>query len=911
MAEEVLNSIVRVTAGTGIWSDRPHRYTLGDSGWAFGIAWRALRIRDGSDVFLRVNLRPMEELAYWRVMSAGRNVYVSVTVSHGGLSETKKADFHWGTDDDRNDWYAQNIGWHGDESGVTTYDEIVSSTTGTLYTSLKFEGVGYGEVSIRIDDADSSGKGPSGDIYGVTYDGSQLRVNGQLNAPVTVATMPTVYRVPSAPTLMPSSQESSEGVLGLSYTVGGASSDKSAETYCTECLLEAVRIDNEKVFNASLWDASTLKVKSLPVKGGTYRLSLPEWGILPYLLRVSLLSATGEKVPSKPIGVFPPNRPISGLSVERFGNKGASLTWEPPGSKGSYGVAVYVGDERKAILGKDATSWQSASLWPGDGKKTVKEFSVATVSTSMGYDEFLKSAGVTATMEGYASVAATAKLSNGGNPPDPPASVAADNVVDGKAGMTCRATVSYGAQAAPTLRDTVEVCLSGDWGKSKSAECLATASGSTAFDLDASGSAGMRYEVYARMESEDGTSKETMSGYVYGPSVAPKSVEVRRDGFDVSVWAEFEQVSDKRMDPYAQRWSCSMDVQEGVSKEEVSKEDGDVSYKGAIKLMSMTAKDGSALLLGEVSAHVLTYPGDKEGTGAWNSETVSGTALGAIGPVRNLVVSQSYGGEHEFTATWGRPIGDTGDVGVTYEVSTVYDGVRHVVAKALPDAASPSIGFDDVYRGAAELEVVAVRNGHRSEPVSVSYLYKPIELSAPKITGATSEDGVTFTLKLTPAVGGTPVQTNDGNGYRYVVFAEAAQDASQSPAASEAVSSSWLSSDEHGIRVVVSSPETVWYRVAAVDAAGYMSDLSDAYGLRMGTPGTGVLVYGARDVLVSECVIEGASKAVSALGGAVVSVRDCVMERASDAASGAGRYYNADRESSISEDGVSWRVSET
>ena len=98
--------------------------------------------------------------------------------------------------------------------------------------------------------------------------------------------------------------------------------------------------------------------------------------------------------------------------------------------------------------------------------------------------------------------------------------------------------------------------------------------------------------------------------------------------------------------------------------------------------------------------------------------------------------------------------------------------------------------------------------------------------------------------------------------------------------------------------------------MAAVDAAGYMSDLSDAYGLRMGTPGTGVLVYGAQDVLVSECVIEGASKAVSALGGAVVSVRDCVMERVSGDASTAGRYYNADEKSSISEDGVSWRVSE-
>lgn len=902
MAEEILGSIDRASASTGIWSDRESRYTLGDSGWAFGIAWRALRIRNGSDVFLRVTLRPMEELAYWAVMSAYRRASASVTVSHGGSSETKKVYFDWGSDDDRNQWYAQNIGWHGDVSGVTTYDEIVSSTAGVRFEELKFLGVGYGDVSIRIDDVDSSGKGPSGDIYGVTHDGSQLGVNGQLNAPVTVATMPTVYRVPSAPTLMPSSQASSEGVLGLSYTVGGASSDKSAETYCTECLLEAVRMDNEKGFDASLWDASTLKVKSLPVEDGTYRLSLPEWGILPYLLRVSLLSATGEKVPSKPIGVFPPNRPVSGLSAERFGNKGASLTWEPPGSKGSYGVAVDVDGKWKETLGKDATSWQSASLWPGDGKRTVKEFSVSTVSTSDGYREFLKSAGVTATMEGYASAAATAKLSNGGNPPDPPASVAADNVVDGKAGMTCRATVSYGAQAAPTLRDTVKACLSGDWEKSKSAECHADASGTTAFDLDASGSAGMRYKAYARMESEDGTSKESVSGDVYGPSVAPKSVEVRRDGFEVFVWAEFEQVSDKHMEPYAQRWSCSMD---GLDE----KKEGDVSYKESpVMLASMTVEDGSSLLIGKFSASVLTYPADK-GTGAWNSETVSGEASGAIGPVRNLVVSQSYGGGHNFTATWGRPAGDTGNMGVAYEVSTVYDGVRHVIK--MEDEQATSIGFDDMYRGAATLEVVAVRNGYRSKPTFVSYLYQPMELTAPKITGARSDDGVTFTLKITPAVGGTPIQTDSGNGYRYVVFAGAAQDASQSPAASEAVSSSRLSDDKNGISVVVSSPETVWYRVAAVDAAGYMSDLSDAYGLRMGTPGTGVLVYGARDVLVSECVIEGASKAVSALGGAVVSVRDCVMERASGAASGAGRYYNADRESSISEDGVSWRVSET
>lgn len=904
MAEEILGSIDRASASTGIWSDRESRYTLGDSGWAFGIAWRALRIRNGSDVFLRVTLRPMEELAYWAVMSAYRRASASVTVSHGGSSETQNVYFDWGSDDESKPYYAQNIGWHGDVSCVTTYDSIKNLSTGNvLFEKLEFRGVGYGDVSIRIDDVDSSGKGPSGDIYGVTYDGSQLRVNGQLNAPVTVATMPTVYRAPSAPTLMPSSHASSEGVLGLSYTVGGASSDKSAETYCTECLLEAVRMDNKKGFDASLWDASTLKVKSLPVKDGTYRLSLSEWGILPYLLRVSLLSATGEKVPSKPIGVFPPNRPVSGLSAERFGNRGASLTWEPPGSKGGYDVAVDVDGERKDTLGKDATSWQSASLWPGDGKKTVKEFSVATVSTSREYKGFLKSSGVTATMEGYASGAATAKLSNGGNPPDPPASVAADNVVGGKAGMTCRATVSYGVQAAPTLRDAVEACLSGDWGKSKSAECPASASGVTAFDLDASGSAGMRYRAHARMVSEDGTSKESVSGYVYGPSVAPKSVEVRRDGFGVSVWAEFEQVSDKHMEQYAQRWLCSMD---GLD------ENGDVSsYDGPVMLMSRTAEDGSALLLGDVSARVLTYPVDK-GTGAWDSETVSGTASGAIGPVRDLVVSQSYGGEYSFTATWGRPAGDTGDMGVTYEAATVYDGVRHVVNKdPIPDSDAPSVGFGDVYGGAATLEVVAMRNGHRSKPVSVSYLYQPMELTAPKITGARSDDGVTFELTLNPAAGGTPFQTDGGNGYRYVVFAGASQDASQSPAASEAVSSSSLSGGGKVISVVVASPETVWYRVAAVDAAGYMSDLSDAYGLRMGTPGTGVLVYGARDVLVSECVIDGASKAVSALGGAAVSVRDCVMERVSDAASGAGRYYNADRESSISEDGVSWRVSET
>lgn len=902
MAEEILDSIVRASAGTGIWSERPNRYTCGDySGWAFGIAWRAERVRDGSSVFLRVNLRPMEELAYWEVLSAHRRASVSVTVSHGGSSETKKAYFDWGSDNEENDWYAQNIGWHGDVSGVTTYDEIVSSTTGTLYTSLKFEGVGYGEVSIRIDDVESDGKGPSGDIRAIRSDGSELAITGQLRAPVTVATMKTVYREPSAPTLMPSSQASSEGVLGLSYTVGGASSNKSAETYCTECLLEAVRMDNKKGFNANSWDASTPKVKSLPVKDGTYRLSLSEWGILPYLLRVSLLSATGKKVSSKPIGVFPPSRPVSGLSVKRFGNMGASLTWELPKSSGNYSVAVDVDGKRKATLGKDATAWQSASLWPGDGNKTVKEFSVATVSTSEGYKEFLKSAGVTAIAAGYASGAATAKLSNGGNPPDPPTSVSADNVVGDKAGMTCRAVVSYGAQAAPTLRDTVEVCLSGDWGKSKSAECPATASGSTAFDLDASGSAGMRYEVYARMESEDGTSKESVSGDVYGPSVAPKSVEVRRDGFEVSVWAEFEQVSDKHMEPYAQRWSCSMD---GLDEKE-----GDVSYEESpVMLASMTVEDGSALLLGKVSASVLTYPDGKD-TGAWNSETVSGEALGAIGQVRRLVVSQSYDGTHNFTATWDRPAGDTGDMGVTYEVSTVYYGVRHVIERE--DKQATSIGFDDMYGGAATLEVVAVRNGYRSKPMSVSYLYQPMELTAPKITGAKSDDGVTFTLTLNPAVGGTPLQAKEGgNGYRYVVFAGAAQDASQSPAASEVVLSSDLA-DGKGISVVVASPETVWYRVAAVDAAGYMSDLSDAYGLRMGTPGTGVLIYGARDVLVSECVIEGASKAVSALGGAVVSVRDCVMERASGAASGAGRYYNADRESSISEDGVSWRVSET
>lgn len=900
MAEEVLDSIVRVTAGSGIWSERPNRYTCGDySGWAFGIAWRATRVRDGSDVFLRVNLRPMEELAYWRVMSARRRASASVTVSHSGSSETKKAYFEWGTDDERNDWYAQNIGWHGDESGVTTYDSIVSSTTGTLYTSLKFEGVGYGEVSIRIDDVESDGKGPSGDIRAIRADGSELAITGQLNAPVTVATMKTVYREPSAPTLMPSSQASSKGVLGLSYTVGGASSNKSAETYCTECLLEAVRMDNKKGFNANLWDASTLKVKSLPVKDGTYRLSLSKWGMLPYLLRVSLLSATGKKVSSKPIGVFPPSGPVSGLSVKRFGNKGASLTWELPKSSGNYSVAVDVNGTREATLGKDAKSWQSASLWPGDGKKTVKEFSVATVSTSEGYEEFLKSAGVTAIAAGYASGAATAKLSNGGNPPDPPTSVSADNVVGGKAGMTCRAVVSYGAQAAPTLRGHVEACLSGDWGKSKSAECPATASGSTVFDLDASGSAGMRYNAHARMESEDGTSEESVSDYVYGPSLAPESVEVRRDGFDVSVWAQFAQASGDRMEPYVQRWSCSANGLGDAS--------GDVSsYDKPVMLMSKTAADGSALLLEKVTASVLTYPGDK-GTGAWDSAAVSGETLGSIGPVSNIVVSQLYGSEKGFSATWDRPKGDTGNMGVTYEVATVYDGVRHVVEGALK---TTSIEFDGAYRGAASLEVVAVRNGHRSEPAFASYLYQPMELSAPKINGAESKNGVTFTLKLDPAVGGTPIQTDGGNGYRYVVFAGAAQDASQDPAASDAVSSSWLSDVNNGISVVVSSPETVWYRVAAVDAAGYMSDLSDAYGLRMGTPGTGVLVYGAQDVLVSECVIEGASKAVSALGGAVVSVRDCVMERVSGDASGAGRYYNADEKSSISEDGVSWRVSE-
>lgn len=903
MAEEILDSIVRVTAGSGIWSERPNRYTCGDySGWAFGIAWRAERVRDGSSVFLRVNLRPMEELAYWEVLSAHRRASASVTVSHSGSSETKKAYFDWGSDDESKGWYAQNIGWHGDVSGVTTYDSIINlSTKEVLYRSLKFEGVGYGEVSIRIDDVDSSGKGPSGDIYGVTYDGSQLRVNGQLNAPVTVATMKTVYREPSAPTLMPSSQASSKGVLGLSYTVGGASSNKSAETYCTECLLEAVRMDNKKGFNANLWDASTPKVKSLPVKDGTYRLSLSEWGILPYLLRVSLLSSTGKRVSSKPIGVFPPSRPVSGLSVKRFGNKGASLTWELPKSSGNYSVAVDVNGERKATLKKDATAWQSASLWPGDGNKTVKEFSVATVSTSEGYEEFLKSAGVTAIAAGYASGAATAKLSNGGNPPDPPASVSADNMVGGKAGMTCRAVVSYGVQAAPTLRGHVEACLSEDWGKSKSADCPATASGSTVFDLDASGSAGMRYKAYARMESDDGTSEESVSDYVYGPSVAPESVEVRRDGFDVSVWAQFAQASSERMEPYAQRWSCSANGFDDAS--------GDVSsYDEPVMLMSKTAADGSALLLGDVTASVLTYPGDK-GTGAWDSDAVSGNASGAIGPVSNIVVSQLYGSGKGFAATWNRPKGDTGNMGVTYEVATVYDGVRHVVEGAFK---TTSIEFDGAYSGAASLEVVAVRNGYRSKPASASYMYQPMELSAPKITGAESKNGVTFTLKLDPAVGGTPIQTDDGNGYRYVVFAGAAQDASQQPAASEAVSSSWLSStkEEAGIRVVVASPETVWYRVAAVDAAGYMSDLSDAYGLRMGTPGTGVLVYGAQDVLVSECVIEGASKAVSALGGAVVSVRDCVMERVSGDASTAGRYYNADEKSSISEDGVSWRVSE-
>ena len=901
MAEEILDSIVRVTADSGIWSERPNRYTCGDySGWAFGIAWRAERVRDGSSVFLRVNLRPMEELAYWEVLSANRRASASVTVSHGGSSETQEAYFDWGSDNEKNDWCAQNIGWHGDVSGVTTYDSIVSSTEGTLYTSLKFEEVGYGEVSIRIDDVESDGKGPSGDIRAIRADGSELAITGQLNAPVTVATMKTVYREPSAPTLMTSSQASSKGVLGLSYTVGGASSNKSAETYCTECLLEAVRMDNKKGFNANLWDASTLKVKSLPVKDGTYRLSLSEWGMLPYLLRVSLLSATGRMVSSKPIGVFPPSRPVSGLSVKRFGNMGASLTWELPKSSGNYNVAVDVDGKPVATLGKDATAWQSASLWPGDGNKTVKEFSVATVSTSKGYESFLKSAGVTATAAGYASGAATAKLSNGGNPPDPPTSVYADNVVDGKADMTCRAVVSYGVQAAPTLRDHVEACLSGDWGKSKSADCPATASGSTVFDLDASGSAGMRYKAYARMESDDGTSKESMSDYVYGPSIAPESVEVRRNGFDVSVWAQFAQASGDRMEPYAQRWSCSADGFDDAS--------GDVSsYAEPVMLMSKTAADGSALLLGDVTASVLTYPGDKKGTIAWNSATVSGTVDGAIGPVQNLVVSQMYGSGKGFAATWNRPKGDTGNMGVTYEVATVYDGVRHVVEGALK---TTSIEFDGAYRGAASLEVVAVRNGHRSEPASASYLYQPMELSAPKITGAESKNGVTFTLKLDPAVGGTPIQTNGGNGYRYVVFAGAAQDASQTPAASEAVSSSWLSIDGNGIRVVVSSPETVWYRVAAVDAAGYMSDLSDAYGLRMGTPGTGVLVYGAQDVLVSECVIEGASKAVSALGGAVVSVRDCVMERVSGDASTAGRYYNADEESSISEDGVSWRVSE-
>ena len=906
MAEEILDSIVRVTADSGIWSDRPNRYTCGDySGWAFGIAWRAERVRDGSSVFLRVNLRPMEELAYWEVLSAHRRASASVTVSHGGSSETQEAYFDWGSDDERNDWYAQNIGWHGDVSGITTYDSIVSSTKGALFQSLEFRGVGYGEVSIRIDDVKSGGTGPSGDIRAISADGSELAITGQLNAPVTVATMKTVYREPSTPTLMPSSQASSNGVLGLSYTVGGASSNKSAETYCTKCLLEAVRMDNKKGFNANMWDASTLKVKSLPVKDGTYRLSLSEWGILPYLLRVSLLSATGKRVSSKPIGVFPPSRPVSGLSVKRFGNRGASLTWELPKSSGNYSVAVDVNGVREATLGKDAKSWQSASLWPGDGNKTVKEFSVATVSTSEGYEEFLKSAGVTAIAAGYASGAATAKLSNGGNPPDPPASVSADNVVDGRAGMTCRAVVSYGAQAAPTLRGHVEACLSGDWGKSKSADCPATASGSTVFDLDASGSAGMRYKAHARMESEDGTSEDSVSDYVYGPSVAPESVEVRRDGFDVSVWAQFVQASGDRMEPYAQRWSCSANGFDDAS--------GDVSsYAEPVMLMSKTAADGSALLLGKVSASVLTYPGDN-GTGAWDSETVSGSVDGAIGPVQNLVVSQLYGDEDGFgfAATWDRPIGDTGDMGVTYEAATVYDGVRHVVNnEPIPDSDAPSIKFDGAYSGAASIEVVAVRNGYRSDPASASYMYQPMEISAPKINGADSVDGVTFKLKLTPAVGGTPIQTDNGNGYRYVVFAGAAQDASQSPAASEAVSSSKLSDVNNGISVVVSSPETVWYRVAAVDAAGYMSDLSDAYGLRMGTPGTGVLVYGAQDVLVSECVIEGASKAVSALGGAVVSVRDCVMERVSGGASGTGRYYNADEKSSISEDGVSWRVSE-
>lgn len=901
MAEEILDSIVRVTADSGIWSERPNRYTCGDySGWAFGIAWRAERVRDGSSVFLRVNLRPMEELAYWEVLSAHRRASASVTVSHGGSSETQEAYFDWGSDDERNDWCAQNIGWHGDVSGVTTYDSIVSSTEGVLFQTLKFEGVGYGEVSIRIDDVESGGKGPSGDIRAIRADGSELAITGQLNAPVTVATMKTVYREPSAPTLMPSSQASSKGVLGLSYTVGGASSNKSAETYCTECLLEAVRMDNKKGFNANLWDASTLKVKSLPVKDGTYRLSISEWGILPYLLRVSLLSATGKKVSSKPIGVFPPSRPVSGLSVERFGNRGALLKWELPKSSGNYSVEVYVNGKREAALGKDAKSWQSASLWPGDGVKTMKEFSVVTVSTSKGYESFLKSAGVTAIAAGYASGAATAKLSNGGNPPGPPASVSANNVSGDKAGMTCRAVVSYKAQAAPTPRDYVEACLSGDWEKSKSVDCPAAASGSTVFDLDASGSEGMQYRAHARMGSkENGTSEEFVSDYVYGPSVAPRSVEVRRDGFEVSVWAEFAQASGDRMEPYAQRWSCSIGEFGDVS--------GDVSsYDKPVMLMSKTAADGSALLLGDVTASVLTYPGDK-GTGAWDSETVSGSVDGAIGPVHNLVVSQLYDGDHDFAATWNRPIGDTGGMDVTYEVATVYDGVRHVFASALE---TTSVEFNGAYRGSASLEVVAVRNGHRSDPVSASYLYQPMEISAPKINGADSVDGVTFKLRLTPAIGGTPIQTDNGNGYRYVVFAGAAQDASQSPAASEAVSSSRLSDVNNGISVVVSSPETVWYRVAAVDAAGYMSDLSDAYGLRMGTPGTGVLVYGAQDVLVSECVIEGASKAVSALGGAVVSVRDCVMERVSGDASTAGRYYNADEKSSISEDGVSWRVSE-
>lgn len=898
MAEEILGSINRSTAQTGVWSSSPDRYTLGSSaGWAFGFAWRAERVRDGSSVFLRVNLRPMEELAYWWVQSAVRRASVGVTVTCNGRSDSKRAYFEWGGEDESNRWNGSEIGPHGSSSSVTTYDRIESSA-GVMYQSLVFDGVGYGDVSIRIDGADFDGRGPSGDINGITADGEPLRINGNVHAPITTATMPTVYREPSTPTLAPSSAASSDGVLGMTYTVGGASSDRSDETFCTGCRLEAVYIGENDLGHSS-WSDPMVKGR-MPVKDGTCKIVLAENGVVPYLLRVSLTSATGSTVSSAPVAVFPPNMPVSDMSVERFGNRGASVSWNPPRSSGSYKTVVEVDGSRKATLGMDASSWQSASLWPGDGVKTSKEFSVFTLSTSEGYGGYLKPAGVTAVMEGYASMRATARLSNGGNPPDPPLSVSADNVRGGKATETCDVTVSFEKQPSPTPRESVEVCLAGDWSRSESRSCPEWASGNDVFSLDASVSTGLRYRACARMCSENGTSKESASGYVYGRSAAPKSVEVRRDGFGVSVWAEFSKASSKSMEPYAQEWSCSLDGDVFT---------GDVEYGESIKLASKVAQDGSALLLGDVSATVLTYPADKGG-GPWDSDAASGFASGAIGPVRNLSVVQTYGGGSTFEASWDRPLGDTGSMGVSYEVSTVYGGVSHGVASeaSYGDDGREHVGFDDVYRGTAQVEVVAVRNGHRSEPSRAAYLYQPIELEAPQITGASTVDGVTYRLSVEPAIGGTPITSPDGSGYRYVVYAGASQDASQDPPASSVIASPALA--DGGISVAVTSPKTVYYRVAAVDAAGYMSDLSEPYGIRMGTPGTGVLVYGAADVLISECIVEGSPTSVSALGGSKVSVRDCVLERKSGVVPDANRYYNTDDASSISEDGVSWRLVE-